>query len=68
MATEEEIKTLIEDFAFDLSQALPDPAGWGIWLVYLLEALEKEAADRYDLTLELLRQAVEERIGGISED
>lgn len=45
MATGEEIKMLVEDFASNLSQALPDPIGWGIWLVMLIKELEKQAAE-----------------------
>jgi len=70
MATGDEIKMLIEDFSADLALALLDPAEWGMWLVYLIEQLEKQAADlgqpveRFDLSLELLRQAAGERLQG----
>ena len=70
MATGSELQQLVEDFANELAQAVPDPAGWGIWLKFLIEALEKQAADngqtveRYDLALELLRGAISERLQG----
>jgi len=70
MATGAELQVLVSDFASDLAQAIPDPAGWGIWLKLLLEELEKQAAEsgqpaeRYDLTLTLLNQAISSRITG----
>lgn len=68
MTTADEITGLIEDFAADLVGLLPDPAGWGIWTRHLLEVLEAEAAEndpgleRYRLTLELLRAAIDDRL------
>lgn len=67
MATTEEIESIVKDFAADLSGALPDPAGWGIWLSLLLEELEAKAAEsgqpleRYDLALQLIENAARER-------
>lgn len=66
MATGEELTDLIKDFASDLGDALPDPAAWGMWLKLLMEELERQAAEtgqpveRFDLSLELVRQDIEE--------
>ena len=67
MATTEEIENIVKDFAADLTGALPDPSGWGIWLSLLLEELEARAAETgqplegYDLTLQLLEKVARER-------
>lgn len=68
MTTGGDLTELVAVFAGDLAQALPDPAGWGIWLGLLLEELEKQAAqsgqpaERYDMALQFLRRAADERL------
>jgi len=68
MASSNEITELIQDFAANLAGALPDPAAWGEWLDYLLEELERQAAEsgqpveRFNQTLMLIEKAAGERL------
>lgn len=68
MTNAHDLERLVTYFAEDLAGNLPDPAAWGIWLSYLLEELERQAAEagwppeRYDQTLELLQRAASERL------
>ncbi len=68
MAKGKELEEIIQDFASDLSDAIPDSAGWGLWLGLLLEELEKKSVEkgqpveRFDKTLEHLKMEIAERI------
>ncbi len=68
MSKGKELEEIIQDFASDLAGAVPDPAGWGLWLGLLLEELEQKSVEkgqpveRFDLTLEHLRTEIAERL------
>ncbi len=68
MAKRKGLDEIIQDFADDLAGAIPDPAGWGIWLGLLLEELEKQSVakgqpvEKFDITLEHLRIEIAERL------
>jgi hypothetical protein len=68
MATGKELDDIIQDFARDLAEIVPDSAGWGLWLGLLLEELEKisvekgQPVEKFDRTLEHLRMEIAERL------
>ncbi len=68
MAKRKDLEKMIQDFARDFAGAVPDSAGWGLWLGLLLEELEKQSVEKgqpvekFDITLEHLRTEIAERL------
>jgi hypothetical protein len=68
MAKDKDLEEIIQDFARDLAAAVPDSAGWGLWLGLLLEELEKisvekrQPVERFDITLDHLKTEIAERL------